>query len=219
MTEPSFLASASDDEVPADGRRRTVVAVGALLSVALCAGGWLLLSGSSDADAGLGVPPGTPVAAAATPTPSPTVPAVEPVAVQDGRNPFRALYTAPEAAPADAGGVDGSTAEAAPAAPAAVGQAGTAPLAAPAAGPSATTPAPSRSLVLVRVHGTGESRTAVFRLDGAEAQVTVGDSFGGTGQLLLLSLQEGDGGAWTAVVQVGAGDPFDVVTGQPVTLP
>ena len=48
----------------------------------------------------------------------------------------------------------------------------------------------------------------------------MGESFGPSGSLLLLSLQEGpDEGQWTAVLQLGQGDPFDVVTGAPVRLP
>ena len=57
-------------------------------------------------------------------------------------------------------------------------------------------------------------QTAVLTVDGASQTVRVGDDFGPDGSLLLLSLQQGpDDGQWTAVVQRGSGDPFDVVTG------
>lgn len=233
MSESSFSALPAGDlqsEVATDvGRsRKTVACAGVLLAVALGAGGWLLLGGSSDAVAGPGLPPPAPVAAAAEPTPSRSVPVVDREAGRDGRNPFRVLYAPPEAVTAADGAAGGSAAGAAPA-PVAGSSAppvvppGTAPVTTPVTAPVTAPVAPPtsvlRPLVLIRVQATGESRSAVFTLDGAEQEVAVGDSFGSSGQLLLLSLQEAEAGSWTAVLQLGTGDPFDLVTGQQIHVP
>jgi len=75
-------------------------------------------------------------------------------------------------------------------------------------------------LELTRVEGASDRLVAVLAVDGQPVRAGVGDSFGPGGQLLLLSLQQGPAnGQWTAVVQVGQGEPFDVVTGTPTRLP
>ena len=51
------------------------------------------------------------------------------------------------------------------------------------------------------------------------ATAKVGETFGPTKEIRLISLQEGPGsGQWTAVLQVGDGGPFDAVTGQAVSV-
>ena len=76
-----------------------------------------------------------------------------------------------------------------------------------------------RQLSLTRVEAAGEDFVAVLSLDGTPSRVAVGASFGPGGELLLLSLQQGPvDGQWTAVVQRGRAEPFDVVTGTPVRL-
>jgi hypothetical protein len=75
-------------------------------------------------------------------------------------------------------------------------------------------------MALLSVDGGQAARTAVFTIDGAQQRVAVGESFGPSDSVLLLSLQQGpDAGQWTAVVQLGQGEPFDVVTGVVVQLP
>lgn len=75
-----------------------------------------------------------------------------------------------------------------------------------------------RRLALTRVGGTAEARTAVLTLDGKPVTVAVGATFGT--DLLLLSLQEGpEARQWTAVVQRGDDQPFDVLSGAPVPVP
>lgn len=77
-----------------------------------------------------------------------------------------------------------------------------------------------RRLSLTRVEGAGEDLVAVLALDGTPMRARVGASFGPGGELLLLSLQQGPAESqWTAVVQRGRGEPFDVVTGSPTRLP
>ena len=76
-----------------------------------------------------------------------------------------------------------------------------------------------RKLSLTRVEAAGEDFVAVLSLEGTAMRAAVGASFGPGGELLLLSLQQGPAdGQWTAVVQRGRGEPFDVVTGSPVRL-
>lgn len=237
------LSSAAGDEAdPSSGSRKTVLGVAVLgaVGVVLCA--WLLLGGGDDLD-DLGAVPAAaavpPVAASAAPTPSPSVQFPDAEQVQDGRDPFAALYTetapgaAATAAPAlpaagapapgdeTAGGLpDSGGLPATGGTPATGGQPatggtprGSAPDA-PVAGPAAAV-----ALALLRTEGTDAARTAVFTVDGAEQAVAVGESFGPDGGLLLLSVQQDpDRGGWTAVVQQGSGDPFDVVTGVPVSL-
>ncbi len=83
----------------------------------------------------------------------------------------------------------------------------------PAAQPVNTT----YKLVLGRVSGSAGDRTATFSIDGKQQVAKVGTKFGPTSEIILLSFQEGPKpGQWTTVLQVGDGDPFDVVTGTPV---
>ena len=85
-------------------------------------------------------------------------------------------------------------------------------------GPSA--PLTGRSLQLDRVEAVGDSYEGVLAVDGAPTRVKVGDSFGPGEQLLLLSLQQGPGtDQWTAVVQAGQGEPFDLVNGVSRRIP
>lgn len=87
----------------------------------------------------------------------------------------------------------------------------------PAADPTAA-PAPRR-LSLVRVSGDVDALTAVFDLDGASVPVAPGARFGAASDLLLVSVQQGPAdGQWTAVVQIADREPFDVVSGSPVTV-
>lgn len=70
--------------------------------------------------------------------------------------------------------------------------------------------------MLMRVFGEGKDQSAVFSIDGKQQTAKVGSTFGPTAEILLLSLQQGPEDAqWTAVLQVGDSDPFDVVTGEP----
>lgn len=226
-------ADAAAEPGPPD-RRRTVVAVAALAVAGLAGAGVLLLGGGSDeldeATTVSAGPVGSVAAAPDVPVPTPPVVAED---ARPSRDPFQVLYAPP--APAGAGttgtgttgigttgagptGTGGAPAPGSPGAPASVPTT-TVPGAAPPA-PVGAAPAPaSRRLLLKTVSGSAASRTAVFALDDEQLTVGVGDAFGAAGDLLLLSLQQGPAdGQWTAVVQVGQGEPFDVVTGSPVTF-
>ena len=223
------LPAGDDAPAASNGNRKAVLGIAGLLLTGLALAGSLLLGGDDLDD--LGTPP---PAAAAEPTPSASPSAsAAPLAfpdastARDGRDPFAALYVEPEtaaAAPAgapapDAGAVD-PAAPALPALPALPpvetggGSTGTGPVTEPSVGTGPLT------IALLRTEGTDPSRTAVFTVDGAQVPVAVGESFGPSDALLLLSLQQGPAaGGWTAVVQSGLGEPFDVVTGTPVAVP
>ena len=107
MSESSFPFDTQADPVsPIDetegGSRKPLLLVGGLVgALALGAGAFLLLGGSgADDELALGVPPSLPSAAA--PAPAPEEVLVVPAATSEviGRNPFKAKYVAPVAAPA-----------------------------------------------------------------------------------------------------------------------
>ena len=235
MTESPFPSTSaeptSDTEAAPAGRRGRVVAGGLLVALALGAGAFFLLGGdSADAEQELSAP--GQVRAAAAPAPAATTTALPAVStVELGRNPFKALYVQPVAAPA-AAPVTAPVAAAPPAPPTGTVQqppppTGTAPPAPapPPPPPSSDTgdqplPGHMHEVQLASVTGDGDAQKALFSIDGKQYTVQIGDTFGPTKHLLLVSLQQGPGDDdWTAVVQVGDGDPFDVVTGDPVFVP
>ena len=54
---------------------------------------------------------------------------------------------------------------------------------------------------------------AVFSVNGTERSIAVGGVFGLRKEIKLVSLQQGDRGVWTAVVQVGDDQPLDAPVG------
>ena len=224
----------ADDVLPeGSDRRRPVLALAALAVVALAVGGVLAVtSGSDPAETVADGSVTAPVAPAATPTSSASAsPRERAVATGETRNPFAALVltstssdpaaegAAPAPAPGDAAAAD-PQGQPAPAGGGTTG--GSAPDVGTGRGSgteSGAAPDQVRTLALVRTTGEGDGRVAVFDLDGDEQSAAVGAAFGPDDSLLLLSVQQGPTeGQWTAVVQRGSGDPFDVVTGTPVAL-
>ena len=213
-------------------RRGPVTAVGLLAAVAL-GGGVLFLPGDSPASAdqlttvALVQRPAHPVQPVVPVTAATASPA--PAAVQF-RNPFRPLVTddkqqAPPVVPdTTVGSPEGGTPVTDPAPTFELPQAPVTPppppdtsTGSPAAGGESLV---GRRLSLTAVDTEGDGFVAVLSLDGTPIRAAVGASFGPGGELLLLSLQQGPAdGQWTAVVQRGRGEPFDVVTGSPVRLP
>ena len=247
MTESPFPfgtaeeAPALEQESEGGSSRRNLVALGGLAAL-LVAGGaaFLLLGGGEDTTEDIAfVPP----ARTTVTTPAVVVPkAVKlPVAtdVPLGRNPFKALYVQPAAAATDGAPAAGPAAAPAPAAGPAIvlvtpagpfggtspgTSPGTVPFPAPTNGGAAPAPgtrpvAVEHDLVLRRVSGEGATLSAAFTIDGKATSAKVGETFGPTSEIKLLSLQEGpEPGRWTAVLQVGDADPFDVVIGESVRV-
>lgn len=189
--------------------------------------------------------PGSRATTVAGPTASPAAPLPARFADDLGRNPFRALYVQPAGSGAGAGVGAGSGAVApaasvpasvlapVPAVPtagtSAVGTAGRptpAPAPVAAASPVAVVPAApavptarEHRLVLRGVTGTGDALTATFLVDGRSTTARPGAAFGPIGEIRLVSVQQGPApDQWTAVLQVGDGEPFDVVTGDAVSV-
>ncbi|MBC7680513.1 MAG: hypothetical protein H7233_16235 [Pseudorhodobacter sp.] len=240
MTESPFPfgavegAPAFDDE-PTGDRRRNVIALGALAAVLVGGGAYFLLSGGSDTADEFAFTPAVPrPAAAASPSPQAAVKLPVATKIAIGRNPFKALYVQPvvaaaapvtdPAAPAPTGGgtpivivSPGDT----PTGPTTSTPTTSRPTSASPDGPAATAaPEPAvkeYKLILKRVFGDGSNLSAVFTVDGKQMTAKVGSTFGPTAEIKLLSLQQGPKDEqWTAVLQVGDGSPFDVVTGEPV---
>src|SRR5688500_9095016 len=114
MTDFNPFGPASEDptgvvEEEGGDSRKAVFALGGLVAVALAAGAFFFLGGSPEEEE-LFVPPAR-AAAPAAPAPEAevaTLPAATNLAL--GRNPFRALYIQPAAAPAeDTSGTDTGT--------------------------------------------------------------------------------------------------------------
>jgi hypothetical protein len=214
--EASAYAPDSDADQGSGGSRKAVVAAGALAAVVLGAGAFLFLNSGGDELLDLPAVQRAPQAAPAAPGPSaaPEVKLPAKSTLTLGRNPFRALYIqppppAPEPPVQEPTGVVPGVI---------VVGSGTTPPAGGAAGPAPQQPtAKEHKLVLLRVFGTGKDQSASFSIDDKQQTAKVGTTFGPTAEILLLSLQEGPKeGQWTAVLQVGDGDPFDVVLGEPV---
>lgn len=248
MSESSFPFGASDapsadpaGEQAGSDRRKMLLAGGAVAAAVLGGGGYLLLGGGSGSDATPALPVVPVLAhhpAAASPRPSASPPAAAPAAFHEalGRDPFRALYV--QAAPVTSSAPDPtmpspipSQARAAdPALILAGGTPGTTPVppapadatGGPAGAPGRASSPPSaqeHTLVLRSVTATGDALVARFVIDGSGMSVRVGQVFGPAKEIKLISLQQGPkANQWTAVVQVGDADPFDVVSGEPVSV-
>ena len=210
------------------GSKRNVIALGALAAVAVGAGAFFLLGGSGgDEELEAFVPTATaPKAAAPAPTASPaTLPVASKLTL--GRNPFRALYVAPAAAPAGdttttpTGTTGGTTT------PVVIVDGGPAPAPAPvqpapaqpAPAKPAPAPAPAQSTVSLKSVAAakdGSNPTATFVYDGKEVSGAPGDVM--AGKLLVISIQQDAIGGWFANLQLGDGSPFEVHERQKVVV-
>lgn len=239
MDEVPFLQAGgqepADDVLPeGSDRRRPVLVLAALAVVALAVGGVLALGSGSDPTQSVAVGQvTTPVAPAATPAAAASASPRKPAVVTgETRNPFAALVltstsssapagegAAPAPAPGDAAAADPDGQPEAAAGGTTDGSTPDVGTGRGSGAESGSVPDQVRTLALVRTIGEGDGRIAVFDLDGSKQSAAIGAAFGPESSLLLLSVQQGPTeGQWTAVVQRGSGDPFDVVTGTPVAL-
>ncbi len=234
MTETTHLFDEQPDEIQqgAPDRRKAILAGGLAAALLLGGGGYYLLGGSGDA--------ATTTASAAPPSRArhpvrALVPAtttrkaaerVKPVldgakvpaksTEHLGRDPFKALYIQPVVAVASAaGGAIGAQPLTPVTTPVTTVPTGT--LGFPAGtGGSPAAPAKTAAYVLklLRVEGSGADLTAVFAVASGTQRVRVGGIFGLVHEIKLLSLQQGETGRWTSVIQVGDDQPFDAATGE-----
>ncbi|MCU1693331.1 MAG: hypothetical protein JWM64_2422 [Frankiales bacterium] len=254
MTETSAFPFTPLDEPEGTedaGNRRVLLMAGGVVAALALAGASYVFLGSSDQVDDTAFTPVTRAAQPATvgkkataatrkiATPKVPVPFDEAL----GRNPFKALYVVPAAAPAAAVGVvdptlpqgttgttvavgtgtgtttgTGTSTGTSAGSTTTTGSTTTGTAAKPAAAPAAPT-AREYALMLQRVYGAGKDLTAEFTIDGRKQVAKIGVRFGPTSEIRLISLQQGPKASqWTAVLQVGDGEPFDAVTGDKVSV-
>ena len=210
MTDTLTPLAVDADPTPSPGsNRRAIIAAGAAGALLLLSGGYYLLMGGSSGEPHAFVrqvqhAPAVvkSVAKNAKPTskkavnPAAQLPALSVAPL--GRDPFKPLYIQPVAAPAQ-------VVTTAPAAPTGTATTPTSTSTTP-TNPVATTYA----LSLSSVYGSGSNLTGSFKVGSAQQQAKPGSVFGRTSELRLLSLQQESSGLWTAVVQVGDDQPFNL---------
>lgn len=219
MSENTYPFAGDDtapyDDAPAESNRSRVLAFGALAAAVVLGGGYLLFGGGSSDELTASSDVVRPARAVKPEIAKRPVLATLPVKYDEqiGRDPFRALYVLPAPVAVAAPGTAGSPGGLLPF------FGGTGSTSGGAAGPAFPAGAPTAQtykLVLTRVYGTAADRTAVFSIDGKQQVAKIGTKFGPTSEIILLSFQQGPKpGQWTTGLQVGDGDPFDVVTGVP----
>jgi hypothetical protein len=203
MTENTMAVAANEES---GGKRKLIVGAGAAGLLVLGAAGYLLLSGGgSSNDASFALPVHHVKALNSSTTLKSNVPAVGslPAAsqVRIGRDPFSALYVVPVAPPSTTGTPSTSTGTS------------TTPGTTPGTGTtSPTIPAVPTTyrLALLKVTGTGTSRTAAFSVAGKTQYARVGSVFGRTSEVKLLSFQQSAKGVWSVTIQVGDDAPKDM---------
>lgn len=207
VAEPPLQPGSFDE--PVSDRRRLVLFAGlAALVLAGLGAYFLLFSGGNSSDQGAVAVPQHHVVAPAAPKPTTKVvpPAYNAVT---GRDPFKALYVAPTAAPANA-----AAAPSAPAAPAAP-----APATQPSSGSTGTTTTTTKpaSPVWVELDSQSGTRTATLRVAYSDGTTRVFQNVPAPkpGQrtvfakyFALLSIHSG-----YVTVQYGDGKPFDLRQG------
>ncbi len=247
MTESPFAFQDEDASGPVEqvdqesgGKRRTLIGVGALLSLALAGGAFLLLGGDEPTEEVAFTPvkrtpkvqaPASPLAPGGAVTP-----VRDPAAT--GTNPFKALYVLPVVAPAPAAPAAAPAPAPATTAPPVVlvttsqNSAGTtttkvatspapvvrapAPAPAPVASPTPK-PVPVTSTVKLKQVSTDTGvNVGTFVLNGETFMGGKAAVLGG--KILVKELTKNADDVWVATLQVGDGTPFDVYLGQEVVV-
>lgn len=226
MFAPAQGSAPEVEQIAPEGRsRRTVLVAGGLAAaLVLGGGGYFLLGGGSSDTAASGplaplphsLKPATRsvIPAKGAAKPAAKVPATSTVPI--GRDPFKALYVQPVAAPAAAAGTTPTTG----AAPTTSGSSTTA----SSGGTSTSTaPAPTASyaLTLLKVTGGTNGSAPIFTwsVDGAGKTVLAAQKFGKYGELVTLSwVKSSTGRALGAIVQVGDDEPVAVRIGEKITV-
>jgi hypothetical protein len=216
MSQDTFPFAESEEAVPfaeegERNRKAVFVAGGVAAALVLAAGGWFFLGGSSDSSSNAAfVPTHTVRPAVVAPKkvvakPAKKLPAA--YTARLGRDPFKALYVVPVAAPA-----------AAPAAPA------PAPTAAATSGTGTTgtvTPTTTRyTLKLVSISKPSpEVRFTTWSVGGTKKVVIPAQRFGKYGELVVLAFSKNAAGVVDrAIIQVGDDSPMDVAVGESVSV-
>jgi hypothetical protein len=224
MSQDTFPFAEGEEAAPfveeTEGSRKAVfVAGGVAAALVLAAGGWLFLGGSGDDSANVAFVPHKTVRPAAVAPKTVTKPAKKlPVAYKErlGRDPFRALYLVPAAAPPAATTPTGTGTGTTPGVPVAGTGTGTGTT------PGTTTGTTRYPLKLVSISTPkpGEVRFFTWLVDGKKTVVIPAQRFGKVnGELVVLAYETNPAGKVTgAIIQVGDDSPIDVLIGETVSV-
>lgn len=200
--------------------RKTILLAGGVAAALVVVGGYFLLGGSGSTPVDSSFVSRPPKASAAAPKvqtpPAKKLPAA--YKAQLGRDPFKALYVVPAAAPA----ASAAPAAAPPAAPAFGGAqpAAAAPVAAAPTTGTPTTGTTRYSLKLVSISKPSpQVRFSTWAVAGTSKTVIPGQRFGKYGELVVLAFgQNAKGVVDRAIIQVGDDSPIDVMIGETVSV-
>ena len=193
-------------------RKAMLVAGGIAAALVVGAGAFLLLGGGDDTTETALIPRGRPAVAAPGVT-KPVAKAVAkklPAAYTErlGRDPFKALYVVPVAAPAAA----------APAAPAST-TAGTSGTSGSGTSTAGTTPTRYTIKLVSISKPSPETRFTTWTVAGTKTTVIPAQRFGKYGELVVLAFTKNAYGVVdSAIIQVGDDSPIDVKVGESVSV-
>lgn len=220
MSQDPFPFAAAEDaagyeEAEGNSRKAVLVAGGVAAALVLGVGGWLLLGGSSeDPSASAFVPSKTLRPAVTAPKNGAAKPVKKlPAAYKAplGRDPFKALYVVPVAAPAAGTGTTPTSTTGT--APTTTGTSVT---------PTTSTPTGTARYPLKLVSISKPSSQVHFTtwsVAGATKTVIPGQRFGKYGEVVVLAFGQNSSGAVDrAIIQVGDDSPMDVKVGESVNV-
>jgi hypothetical protein len=207
------------EEEGARSRKAILAAGGVAAALVLGAGGWFVLGGSGDAATGTAfVPPARAAGTHAAPKKAVAKPAKKLPAAYTarlGRDPFKALYVVPVAAPAST--TTGSTGT--PVTPTSTGATGSG-TTTPTTSGTATTPTTRYALKLLAISKPSpEVRFTTWSVAGTNKTVIPAQRFGKYGEIVVLAFSKNASGVVDkAIIQVGDDSPIDVAVGETVSV-
>jgi hypothetical protein len=222
MTENTFPFAEAEETAPFEeegerSRKAVLVAGGVAAALFLGAAGWFLLGGSSSDGSGAAFVPKAKTSRAAAVTTKKVVKTATkklPVAYKAplGRDPFRALYVLPVAAPAAAATTTTPTTTTTT-----TGTGTTTPTSTTTSGTPGTT---RYALKLVSISKPSpELRFTTWLVEGKRTVVIPAQRFGKHGELVVLAfVQNASGVVDKAIIQVGDDSPMDVLVGETVSV-
>jgi hypothetical protein len=222
MSQDTFPFAGGEELAPfaeegEHNRKAVLVAGGVAAALVLVAGGWFMFGGGGgDSAANLGVVAHgvkRPAAAAPATAAKPAKKLPTAYTARLGRDPFKALYVVPVAAPVTSTTATTPTTTGTTPTGTTTGTTGTT--------PTSTTPTASRYTVKLTAISkpSPEVRTATWLVDGKKDVVIPAQRFGKFGELVVLAYSQNAAGAVDgAIIQVGDDSPMDVRIGESVSV-